>query len=249
MSGEELAAEMAAAGVDRAVVVQAATAYSDDNRYAADVVASDTDRFAGVCCVDPTAPDDAGRSPADALGYWVGERGMAGVRLMALGDDQWLDGEPGDELWRRAGDLGVPVVVTVLAQSLPRLRTMLERYPDTPVALDHCGFADLDGGPPWAAAEPLFDLARHPNLHLKVSTIVLDQAAVATPENGAAAFLQELAERYGAARLMWGSDYSQTHDRSYGELVDLAREVGASLGAGTERFLGGTACVLWPSLA
>ncbi len=246
MSGEELDADMAASGVDRAVVVQAVSAYSDDNRYAADVVAGDTRRFAGVCCVDPTAPDDAGRSPGDSLAYWVGERGMAGLRLFAVGDDSWLDDIPGDDLWGRAGELGVPVVVTVLGNSIPRLATMLQRFPDTPVALDHCGFPDLAGGPPWSAAEPLFELARYPNLSLKVSTIVLDLAA---PAAAPGEFVAALADRFGVERLMWGSDYPQTHDRSYRDLVALAREVAGVLGSGADLFLGGTALELWPRLA
>ena len=37
------------------------------------------------------------------------------------------------------------------------------------------------------------------------------------------------AEAFGAERLLWGSDYPQTHDRSYAALVELGRAACAGL--------------------
>ena len=66
----------------------------------------------------------------------------------------------------------------------------------------------------------------------------------------ASAFVEGLTRSFGATRLVWGSDYSQTHDRSYGELVELARFASSRLGADDRgRFLGGTALELWPELS
>ncbi|MEW6268102.1 MAG: amidohydrolase family protein [Thermodesulfobacteriota bacterium] len=115
------------------------------------------------------------------------------------------------------------------------------------VALDHCGFPDLRGGPPFERARGLLDLAELPNLRLKVTSHVLEQCEAT--EDGPAAFVDVLARRFGAERLLWGSDYSQTHDRPYGDLVELGRSAAAHLGvAGRERFLGATALELWPEL-
>ena len=60
---------------------------------------------------------------------------------------------------------------------------------------------------------------------------------------------RDLAARFGAERLMWGSDYSQTHDHPYPELAEYARRAASRLDPGArEAFLGGTAMRLWPQL-
>ena len=54
---------------------------------------------------------------------------------------------------------------------------------------------------------------------------------------------------FGADRLVWGSDYPQTHDRPYAALVALGRDACAGLPADDRaRFLGGNAVRLWPAL-
>ena len=62
-------------------------------------------------------------------------------------------------------------------------------------------------------------------------------------------YVERLVRRFGAERVMWGSDFSQTHDRSYPELVALAEAAFASLSE-VERaqcFVD-TPRSLWPSL-
>jgi L-fuconolactonase len=64
-SSERFLEEMAGAGVDRAVLVQAVGAYTFDNAYAADSAAARPDRFASAACIDPQA--ETARS---ALDFW-----------------------------------------------------------------------------------------------------------------------------------------------------------------------------------
>ncbi len=223
-SAERLLELMDGAGVDRAVLVQPVGAYSTDNRYAADSAASHPGRFASVGCVD-AASDDA----PEALGYWVRERGMHGVRFFALSrGSSWLAEPSGFPLWERAIELGAHVVVTILSHQLDELRAALERFPDAAVSLDHCAFPTVSREP-WPEAQPLFALAGLENLYLKITPHVLDAAA---RSGDPADFVTELARRFGAERLMWGSDFCQTHDRPYGELVALARRGFAGLTAG-----------------
>ena len=49
--------EMSAAGVTRAVLVQTGTAYRWDNRLLADTATAHADWAAGVCTLDPAAPE------------------------------------------------------------------------------------------------------------------------------------------------------------------------------------------------
>jgi predicted TIM-barrel fold metal-dependent hydrolase len=89
-------------------------------------------------------------------------------------------------------------------------------------------------------------LAAFPAVHLKVSTIALDRA---NAHGDVRDFVSELAARFGPDRLMWGSDYSQTHDRPYPELAEYARYAASKLDDDDRAwFLGKTACTVWPEL-
>lgn len=237
-SAEDLIAQMDAAGVSKGVLVQPVGAYGTDNSYIADAGAAHPDRLATVCVIDMTAADRL-----EQLRYWTQERAIGGVRLFSVPTPKvpWLDDPATFNIWEACQDWGVKVSVCLLPEELPRLGQVLTRFPDTPVALDHCGFADLTDGPPWNAAQPLWELAEHKNLYLKVTTNVLDAAG-----GNAQHLLATLATRFGAPRLMWGSDYPQVHDRPYNDLTTLARSAASELSS-TElfHFLSNTAQSLW----
>jgi predicted TIM-barrel fold metal-dependent hydrolase len=244
VSAERLLELMEGAGVARAVLVQPMGAYSYDNSYAADAARAHPDRFTSVAIVE-VGRDDA----VERLRYWVNERGVRGVRLFTVTSPEgtWLDEPAGLRVWEEAARLQIPVVVTILSRQLPKLRNALRRFPEISVALDHCGFPDLRGGPPYANAAGLFELTEFGNLRLKVTSHVLKQ--VEREPDGPETFVATLAQRFGAERLMWGSDYSQTHDRPYADFVALARRAAAPLSAAEQDgFLARTALTMWPEL-
>ena len=233
-TAEGLLTEMDTAGVDLAVLVQPVGAYSFDNRYAASSAAQHADRFTAACCVDPY-----GQSPAEELQRWLDHSGVGGVRFFALSTERsWLSDPNTFGLWEQAAASGAHVIVTVLENQFDELAGVLGRFRDVAVSLDHCGFCDI------ARPEPLVELARFENLHLKVTTNVIDAAAAA--QGTARPFVTRLAGAFGAERLMWGSDFCQTHDRPYRELVRDGIEAFADLtSAQQEACLGGTAGRLW----
>jgi predicted TIM-barrel fold metal-dependent hydrolase len=245
VSAEQFAATAIAAGVERAVLVQAFGAYGTDNDYVVDAAAGVPDRFVSVGIVDPEDPDAVATLRALAA-----RPGFSGIRLFAIGASPptWLDDPATDPLWAAAAELDLRVVVALLPPDLGRLRRRLEHFPEMPVVLDHCGFPDLSGGPPYAGAAELLALAGFAPLHLKLTSHLLETADAEGDDSG-----QELVEllvrTFGAARLVWGSDYPQTHDRSYAELVDLGRSGCARLsGADRELVMGANALALWPAL-
>ena len=233
-------------GVDRAVLVQAHGAYGTDNAYVLDAVAAAPDRFVSVVIVDP---DDA--DPPATLRTLADVPGCAGVRLFGIGPTApaWFDGAGRRRaVGRPRPSSGSGSSPRCSRRSCPRLRRMLERFPDVPVVLDHCGFPDLSGGPPYPGAASLLALAGFASLHLKVTSHVLEDAE-ARASGGAASFVERVHAEFGADRLVWGSDYPQTHDRPYAALVALGRDACAGLPAvDRDLFLGGNALRLWPAL-
>ncbi|MAG30725.1 MAG: hypothetical protein CL908_07540 [Deltaproteobacteria bacterium] len=239
-SAEQLRDAMDPAGVARAILVQGVGAYSYDNRYIADMGRKYPTRFVSACCIDVEAD-----SALEQVDHWIGSQGVQGIRLFALSREgsSWLADERTFPIWERATKLGAHVIITILSGQIPELRAVLTRFPDIPVSLDHCAFALAE----QAAHPRLLELAVFPNLHLKVTTHNLDDA---TQKDGSARpLVGELVDLFGADRLMWGSDFCQTHDRSYAQLVALARDAfGGLTEADREWCLGGTARKLWPGL-
>jgi predicted TIM-barrel fold metal-dependent hydrolase len=235
VSVEELLALMDDARVDRAVLVQGVSAYRYDNRYVVDSASRFASRCSSVVCLDPQAPD-----AAEELRRLASDHGARGLRWWALSDEPLAEPRA---VWDEVATLAVPVVITMFASRLNELARIVPTLPAVPIAVDHCAFADFSRGVP----DELRALGMMPTVRLKVSTIVLDRMA----EHGDVRDgLRELAACFGADRLMWGSDFSQTHDRPYPELAEHAR-VAASRLDDDERaaFLGGTALELWPELA
>jgi predicted TIM-barrel fold metal-dependent hydrolase len=130
------------------------------------------------------------------------------------------------------------VIVTIFASQLDALRTVLRRFPDVRVSLDHCAFPDASN------PRPLFELESEANLLCKVSSVVLESAG-----DQAEGFVTALVGCFGAERVMWGSDFCQTHDRPYGELVELAERSFSGLSSsGRDRCFDATPRSVWPSL-
>ena len=244
MSGETMLQLMSEAGIDRAMLVQAYTAYEYDNNYVADVARMWPDRFVSVCILDPTRFD-----AADQLTYWVEERGVRGLRLFPAGEREalWLDDPRTFPLWERAGKLGIPVCVCLRFRQLPRLLAALERHPQVRVALDHLGAPRLEDGPPYESTAPLFELTRLPNVYLKFSSVNLYGAAKgrSTPRE----FFNRLLQAFGSHRIMWGSNFPNTYDRSLkDQLANRLDELSFVPEADRRWLFSETALSLWPIL-
>ncbi|HEY2303138.1 MAG TPA: amidohydrolase family protein [Acidimicrobiales bacterium] len=245
VTAEQLVEALDAGGVAGAVVVQAKGAYGFDNSYAADAQALAPGRLVSASIIDMESPNRL-----DQLNYWAADRGMLGTRLFDIptSSPSWLNDPATATVLNRARDLGIRISLCVLEGAIPLVGELLDLAPDIPMALDHCGFADMSGPPPYAAAAPLFALNRHANLRLKVTTTQLapGQAEVGDPRD----VLEHLCEVFGAERLMWGSDYPQHHSEPYPEIVALAHHACSRLSPTEQaRFLSGTAVELWPELA
>jgi L-fuconolactonase len=243
---EQMIAAMDKAGVAKSAIVQASTCYGHDNSYVADAVAAHPDRFTGVFSVDVLAPDAPER-----MRYWVGRK-LSGMRLFTFGSTMqnqasWLDDPKSYPAWECAGELGISICLQMSASGLPQMVGMAERFPKVRILLDHCARPTLEDGPPYAAAESLFALAKYPNVYLKLTqrNFTESRKGKATPET----FFPKLVSAFGASRLSWGSNYPSS-EGSLTELLALATTTLKCLSAADQEWIfAKTARVLYPALA
>lgn len=246
VSMEQLVAAMDEAGVDKAAIVQASTCYGHDNSYVADAVAAHPKRFTGVFSVDIMAPDAAER-----MRYWLG-KGLTGLRLFTFGSTMseqasWLDDPKSYPGWTAAGDLGLSVCLQMSAKAIPQAASMAKRFPNVKILLDHCARPSLEDGPPYAAAAGLFDLAKAPNIYLKLSPRVFNESrkGKASPET----FFPRLVAEFGAKRLAWGSNYPSSEGK-LPAMLKFARESVASVSKADQDWIfARTAQTIYPVLA
>jgi len=241
-----LISAMDAAGVSRAAVVQSSTTYGHDNSYLADSVDQADGRISGVCSVG--FMED---SILDDIKYWIDDRGMSGLRLFTTGSTMqqadWLDDEKAMVAWDYVAERDIPVCVQLRVTALPMLMNVLERHPRLRVVLDHVVMTEFVEGPPYTVAEPIWRLADHPGVHLKVTTKTLRTGA--RSEGGASGVLRELISRFGSDRMAWGSNWPAS-DASLESLLDLLLVATADLPeADADNICGRTALRLYPQLA
>jgi predicted TIM-barrel fold metal-dependent hydrolase len=241
--GEMLLSLNREAGIDKTVLVQGYGPYEYDNSYAVDCARTHPDRFTSVVIVDQRRPDASER-----LNYWVKERGARGLRLATTTEPEtFLDDPQTFPVWQTASSLGIPICIMTRFHQVGRLPTVLERFPDVPVALDHFGAPRLSDGPPYESLQSLFELARFTNVYLKFSTETCYVAR--RGKSNSWEFFDRVLDRFGPNRLMWGSNFPATHDRPLKEQLALAREDLSFVPAEQQRWLfGETALSLWPEL-
>jgi predicted TIM-barrel fold metal-dependent hydrolase len=243
---EALVAAMDEAGVDKAAIVQASTAYSHDNSYVAAAIAARPRRFTGVFSVDVLAPD-----AVEKMRYWM-DQGFSGMRLFTTGSTMpgqanWFDDPRSFPAWEYAGKSGIPVCMQMTQQGLPQLRGIMDRFPDVRIILDHLARPQLVDGPPYRADQVLFDLARYPNVFLKVTPLNVSPAqwGKASPET----FFGKLIAIFGADRIAWGSNFPATNDTLSGILRKAQAAFAFATADNRSWIFGRTAQRLYPRLA
>jgi L-fuconolactonase len=243
LTGESLVAMMDACRIDRAILVQTYFTYHFDNTYMIDCVAAHPGRFESVCVIDQLAP-----GAADLLSELVETHDVRGLRMMGARGEHALADPRSFPLWQRAAQHKIPICIGARLEELEDLRVPLERFTGTPVALEHVWGLTV-GDPPYERMAPLFELARFPHVHLKTAP---NNSHAAREGNGTPRqFYGTLVERFGAKRIMWGSNYP-AHWHRYGDMKErlaIMQDDFSFLGEEDRRWIfGETALSLWPTL-
>ena len=212
---EHLLKCMAGAGVDFAVVVHPEP-YQDDHRYLEYCLAQAPGRLKGTALFFADRPDTPAR-----LRDLVKRCALAAVRVHAYAPDRLPPfGKPElRDLWKLAGDLGLAVQLHFEPRYAPGFEPYIREFRSVRVLIDHLG-RPFQGTPKEHAV--VVGWARFDNVAMKLSAVPNRNTY---PHRDPAPVVRQLADAFGADRLMYGGGYG-------------ARATGASYRAERERVAG-----------
>jgi L-fuconolactonase len=213
---ETLLGLMKTNGVSKTVIIQVIH-YRYDNRFLADVLKQYPGTFLGVCRVDPLDP----ASP-DHLSRLT-EQGFRGVRISPAGNESgdWFRGPLMPPLWKRCGELKVPMTVLAPITRMPDVARLLEKMPDLMVVIDHMADCPIDQP---QEIEKLIALKRYPNVFVKIShTWSISKQPY--PWLDAQEYVKRLHQAFGPQRLMWATDWPIIEGHSeYAKALAVVRD-------------------------
>jgi predicted TIM-barrel fold metal-dependent hydrolase len=207
------------AGVSRIVLIQMSF-YRFDNSYMLDCIQQYPGIFSGVGIADSSAPGP------DRKMIDLARRGVRGFRIVpGNAPRHWLDTDGMRTMWAAGAKHRLAMCPLIGPDALPGLDRMCERYPDTPVIIDHLARIGADGTIRDEDVRILCSLARHSNVKVKVSAFYALGRKQA-PYTDLAPLIRRVLEAWGARRLMWGSDspFQVQNGHRYAPSIALIRE-------------------------
>ena len=216
-SKDDLLAEMAAAGVDRAVIVPPSWE-GDRNDLALAAAQAHPGKFAVM-----------GRPPLDsrdprALDHWCEQTGMLGIRVTTAGHGarELFTAAEGGWLWQAAERAGLPAMVSIPGL-LPELGRLAERHPGVNFVIDHLALVrDAKDEAAFGDLANLVALAKHPNIAAKASALSR-YSSEPYPYRRLHAPLKQVFDAFGPRRFFWGTDMTGI-PCSYAQAVTLFTE-------------------------
>lgn len=216
---EELFAHARPLGVSRIVLIQMSY-YGFDNRYMLDAMAAHPGVFSGVAVIDPLD------KPAATMRE-LKKHGVRGFRIVSDGKDaaRWLDGDAMAAIWRTAADEKLAMCCLINPDALASVDKMCERFPDTPVIIDHFARIGMKGPIAEKDLANLCRLARHKHSAVKVSAFYALGKKKA-PYDDLAAMTRRLVDAFGPKRLMWATDcpFQVQDGHTYADSLALVKD-------------------------
>jgi L-fuconolactonase len=240
---EDLAPELAAAGIDRTILVQTISSIEETRAFLD--IASRTPFIAGVIgWIDLT--DRRAAATIDSLRAGPGGDRLVGIRHQ-------VHDEP-DREWLLRADVGRGLAAVEAAsltydllvrpRELPAALTVARARPGLRLVIDHLAKPPIRSGElePWLALlRPFGELG---NVWCKVSGLVTEADWTTWQPGDLAPYVERAIEIFGPSRLMFGSDWPVCLlAASYARVVSVARDLSAGLSARDRDALFGEAAV------
>lgn len=218
-TADELLSEARPCGVTRVVLIQMSY-YRFDNAYMLAAMRDYPKVFSGVAVIDEHAANVGDTMRA------LKKQGVRGFRIHpgTQAVDAWLSSPGMATMWKLGADERLAMCALVNPEALGPLDRMCEKFPDTPVVIDHFGRIGTDGTIRDENVEKLCRLARHAQTYVKVSAYYALGKKQA-PYTDLGPMIGRLVEAFGARRLMWASDcpFQVQNGHTYRDSIDLVR--------------------------
>jgi predicted TIM-barrel fold metal-dependent hydrolase len=239
MPADRLLREMAAVGVDSAIIVTPSI-YGYDNGYPLEVAASNPGRFGVVGRLDPLGAD-----LDEQVRRWRATPHALALRSVVTSDAHRREMREGviEKLFAAAERHDVPVCV-FWPRHAADLDPFVKAHPRLRFVVDHLGMAQppligIDGDM-WAGYEHVLALAAHPNVTVKLSGAP-SMSREPFPYRDLWPHLHELITAFGLERVMWGSDFTRVAElHSYEQAVAFMRDTNELSASEKERLMGRT---------
>ncbi len=216
---EELLALARPCGVSRIVLIQMSF-YGFDNRYMLETIERFPGVFSGVAVIDETD------KPAKTMRLLL-EQGVRGFRIRPgkQSPQTWLDSPGMATMWKTGAETGQAMCHLINPDSLPAVDKMCQKFPRTPVVIDHFARIGVSGAVDEAELKLLCDLARHKQVKVKTSAFYA-LGKKQQPYTDLLPMIGRLLDAYGPERLMWATDcpYQVQDEHTYTASIELVRD-------------------------
>jgi predicted TIM-barrel fold metal-dependent hydrolase len=214
----ELLAHAKPCGVTRVVLIQMSF-YGYDNSYMLKTMRDFPGVYSGVAVVDEND------KPATEM-KTLAKQGVRGFRIRP-GDqkpNEWLSRDGMQEMWKCGADDGLAMCHLINPEFLPSVEKMCQKYPRTPVVIDHFARIGVDGNINPRDLDNLCRLARFAQVSVKVSAYYA-LGKKKTPYRDLGPMIRRLLDTFGAERLMWASDcpFQVQENHTYAASIDLIK--------------------------
>jgi L-fuconolactonase len=195
-SPADLQAELAAAGVDRSVLVEGGRCDPDEAALL----------FAYAAATPPIAGVVAWADPA-ALELPAGE-GLVGIRAQVQAETvDYLDRADVRAGLRAIAAAGLAFDLVIRADQLPSAGRLAHALPDVRLVLDHLGKPPIRAGGHHEWAADLAPLAAAPTVTAKLSGLVTEADWRSWTADDLRPYVETAVDLFGPERLMFGSDW------------------------------------------
>lgn len=127
-------------------------------------------------------------------------------RVLHVVPDDVSEGALFRENIKRLAGTGLNFDLCVLPHQIEKAAALADLAPDVSFVLDHCGVPDIKGGGYDVWKGPVAEIARRPNVTVKLSGIPAYGAEDWTLED-LKPYFDHVAQSFGFDRMVWGSDW------------------------------------------
>ncbi|MBD3674953.1 MAG: amidohydrolase family protein [Planctomycetaceae bacterium] len=221
-------------GVGKVVLIAHNQFYRWDNSYMIDAVKQHPHTFRIVGMVDNMAPH-----PDIAMKKLLAQK-VTGFRITpgVYGRDKWLENPGMHAMWKMAAQTRQNMCCLINPEDLPTIDVWCEKYPETPVVIDHFARIGIDGKMRKSDLDHLCKLARHRYVTVKISAYYA-LGNKKPPHTELIPMIERLIDAFGVERLMWASDspYQLVGENTYSDSIKLITERMKSLSADDREWL------------